>query len=353
MNLQKFASVLLVCTLLPIGCQSSTKRYDLHGQVLAVNLAHDEIAVRHDEISGLMPAMAMQYKVADSVEIRDLKVGDDISATLVVSKSRDQSWLEKIRVTGHSASAAADSRPANRMLFLGEVVPDIPLVNQDGRTIHFADFSGQALLITFIYTRCPMPDYCPRLSGQFARIHHELKKHPSDYPRTHLLTISFDPEYDTPAVLRKYGLAYLDGQETGFSHWDFATVTANDLERLAAAFGLQYEHQDNQIVHTMNIILVAPNSTVRKYWSTEWTWQELTGQKLGRQERSAEKLFLCASRSTLKVRRGASRRSILQWPNPGRCRQRCYARDRRGRSGRRCGADRLRICPRRYHVLPR
>ena len=312
MNLQKFASVLLVCTLLPIGCQSSTKRYDLHGQVLAVNLAQDEIAVRHDEISGLMPAMAMQYKVADSAEIRDLKVGDDISATLVVSKSRDRSWLEKIRVTGHSASAAADSRPANRMLFLGEVVPDIPLVNQDGRTIHFANFSGQALLITFIYTRCPMPDYCPRLSSQFARVHDELKKHPSDYPRTHLLTISFDPEYDSPAVLRKYGLAYLDGQETGFSQWDFATVTANDLERLAAAFGLQYEHQDNQIVHTMNIILVAPNSTVRKYWSTEWTWQELTGQKLGRQERSAEKLFLCASRSTLKVRRGASRRSILQ-----------------------------------------
>ena len=106
-----------------------------------------------------------------------------------------------------------------------------------------------------------MPNFCPRLSSQFARIHNELKKNPEDYGKTHLLTISFDPKYDTPAVLRKYGLAYLDGDESGFSHWDFASPNPADLHRLAQAFGLEYEGDGNQISHTMIIVLIAPDGT--------------------------------------------------------------------------------------------
>jgi protein SCO1/2 len=131
------------------------------------------------------------------------------------------------------------------------------------------------LLVTFIYTRCPMPDFCPRLSSQFARIHNELKKNPGDYSKTHLLTISFDPKYDTPAVLRKYGLAYLDGDASGFSHWDFASTNPTDLRRLTQAFGLRYEQEDNQISHNMSIVLIAPDGKVAKFWSTDWTWTEL------------------------------------------------------------------------------
>jgi hypothetical protein len=96
-----------------------------------------------------------------------------------------------------------------------------------------------------------------------------------DYDKTHLITISFDPAYDTPAVLRRYGLAYLDGDARGFSHWDFASTTREDLERIAHSFGLQYEGQDNQIVHTMNIVLIAPNGSVAYFWNTNWTWLEL------------------------------------------------------------------------------
>ena len=149
------------------------------------------------------------------------------------------------------------------------------MVNQDGKTIRLGDFAGKALLVTFIYTRCPMPNFCPRLSSQFARIQDELKKHPDEYGKTHLLTVSFDPKYDTPAVLRKYGLAYLDGDESGFSHWDFASTNPTDLGRLARAFGLIYEEQDNQIAHNMSIVLIAPDGTVAKFWSTDWTWTEL------------------------------------------------------------------------------
>jgi protein SCO1/2 len=120
-----------------------------------------------------------------------------------------------------------------------------------------------------------MPDFCPRLSSQFARIHDELKKIPGGYNKTHLLTVSFDPKHDTPAVLHKYGLSYLDGDENGFSHWDFASTNPTDLRRLAQAFSLRYEEADNLISHTMSIVLIAPDGTVAKFWSTDWTWTEL------------------------------------------------------------------------------
>jgi protein SCO1/2 len=120
-----------------------------------------------------------------------------------------------------------------------------------------------------------MPTFCPRLSSQFARIHGALKKTPDDYRKTHLLTISFDPKYDTAPVLRKYGLAYLDDDASGFAHWDFAFTTPGDLRNLAEAFGLEYFEEDNQISHTMNIVLITPDGRVARYWSTEWTASEL------------------------------------------------------------------------------
>ena len=88
-------------------------------------------------------------------------------------------------------------------------MPDVPLVNQDGKTLHLADFKGKAVLLTFIYTRCPFPTFCPLISSEFAAIHNDLAQTPPIYGKTHLLSVSLDPNYDTAPVLRKYGLAYL------------------------------------------------------------------------------------------------------------------------------------------------
>ena len=103
----------------------------------------------------------------------------------------------------------------------------------------------------------------------------DLAKMPDDYARTHLLTISFDPKYDTPEVPRKYGLAYLHDDASGFSHWDFASTAPDKMEKLAATFGLSYLEEDNQITHSMSIVLIAPDGTVSKYWTNEWTASEL------------------------------------------------------------------------------
>jgi len=262
--------------LLPVlaGCNRA-KKYPLQGEVVAKNVATNEITVKHGDIPGFMPAMAMPYHVKDPAVVQELQPGDKIAAEGFVSKDGNDYWLEDVRITDESGRSQAQTPVAPHMLIPGEQVPNVALVNQDGRTIHLSDFAGKALLVTFIYTRCPMPNFCPRLSSQFAKIHDELKKNPGDYAKTHLLTISFDPKYDNPAVLRKYGLAYLDGDASGFAHWDFAATNPTDLAHLAQAFGLQYEEEGDQIAHNMSIVLIAPDGTVARFWSTDWTWTEL------------------------------------------------------------------------------
>jgi len=260
--------------LIVVGCQSQTKQYSLRGQVMAKDQAAGQLTVKHDDIPGFMPAMTMPYRVKDPAAMQDVQPGDKIVADLISVSGAKDYWLQSVRIVDQSGRQTA--KPAvKHALKVGEPVPDIPMINQDGKQIHFGDFKGKGVLITFIYTRCPMPAFCPRLSSQFARIHEDLAKTPGEYDKTHLLTISFDPKYDTAPVLRKYGLAYLDNHAEGFAHWDFASADPADMRRIADAFGLEYFEEDNQISHSMDIVLLTPDDTVAKYWSTEWTAAEL------------------------------------------------------------------------------
>ena len=273
MNLQRFIPVVCLGILLS-GCQSKTKHFDLKGQVLDKKPATNEITVNHENIPGFMSAMTMSYSVKDKTGFQQVEPGDVIAADVITAKNGNEYWLENIRIT--DASGRKTIKPATvHRLDIGERVPDLSLVNQDGKSFRLDDFKEKAVLITFIYTRCPMPTFCPRLSGQFAKIQDDLAKTPVDFAKTHLVTISFDPKYDTPPVLRKYGLAYLDNDPAGFSHWDFASAKEGDLRKIADAFGLEYFEEDNQIAHSMVIVLMSPEGTVAKYWSTEWTTVEL------------------------------------------------------------------------------
>lgn len=271
-----------------LGC--SPKKYSLQGEVVAKDAAGNQITVNHGDIPGFMSAMAMPYRVKDPAVLSEVEPGDKITATVVIGSDRSDYWLEDVRIVDKSGRGQFHAPPGSKMLAPGTSVPGVALVNQDGRKIHLTDFSGkafsgeassgkassgQAVLVTFIYTRCPMPDFCPRLSTEFARIHNELKKNKDDYDNTHLVTVSFDPKYDKPAVLRKYGLNYLEGDASGFAHWDFATGTPDDLHQLAEAFGLQFAGEDNAIVHNMVVVLISPQGTVDRYWGREWTTDEL------------------------------------------------------------------------------
>lgn len=268
------STVLIFALLLALPACSHPKKFPMQGKVVGKSATTSEITIEHGDIPGFMSAMTMPYVVKDPAALRDVQPGDKITAAVVVPSDGSDYFLEDVQITDKSGRIRANSQGPHPLM-PGERVPDVPLVNQDGRPIHLADFAGKALLVTFIYTRCPMPNFCPRLAADFAKVETELKKNPSDYEKTHLLIISFDPKYDTSTVLRKYGLSYLNGDAHGFSHWDFASTNPKDMHALAQAFGLQYVQQADYISHTMNIVLIAPDGTVAKLWTDDWTVQEL------------------------------------------------------------------------------
>ena len=266
-------ALLLVLSGCLAGCGgSSPKHYSLRGRVLAAS--EDQITVNHEEIPGFMPAMTMPYAVKDPALLKAVQTGDLITADLMVDREKNY-WLEHLVVTDRSGRDSLPSITADE-LEPGAVVPDVKLINQDGKTIHLGDFRGKAVLLTFIYTRCPFANFCPLLSNEFASLKKEMLRTPGDYERTHFVSISLDPKWDTPPVLHKYGLEYLHGDSGGFAYWDFVATTPADLKTLAAAFNLTYFEKDNQITHSLRTVLLATDGTVAKVWSgNQWRKQEI------------------------------------------------------------------------------
>jgi protein SCO1 len=255
------------------GCHAPEKDYTLRGRVISKDVSAQQITVDNEDIPGFMPAMTMPYPVKDPQGLNAVQPGDKITADVVV---RETYWLQHLVITDQSGRGSVPAETASQEPAPGATVPDVPLIDQDGKTLHLRQFKGKAVLLTFIYTRCPLPNFCPLISSEFAEIHKELKKDPTDLQRTHLISISLDPAYDTAPVLRKYGLAYLQDDASGFKHWDFVSTTPQDLEKLATAFGLQYSEQDNQIAHSMETVLLAANGTVAKSWpGNEWKPSEV------------------------------------------------------------------------------
>jgi protein SCO1 len=265
------AALLVFCVCFAAGCQSATaKHYPLQGTVISVDAGQKMITVKHGDIAGLMPAMTMTYQVADPKEIATLQPGDTISGDLVVSENVGR--LEKIVLVskgdGKTAPGSTQRIPAK-----GEKVPDFALVNQDGKLIHFRDFQGRTLLVTFIYTRCPLPDYCPRMNENFRAVQKLLKATPDAAKDVAFLSISFDPQHDTPAVLKHYSSIYRQSAagERSFN-WQFAAPSEKDLPELAQFFGLVYEPQEAQIVHSLSTTLIGPDGKVVEWYSgNDWS----------------------------------------------------------------------------------
>jgi protein SCO1/2 len=254
------------------------KVYHLRGKVVSTDAAKGEVTLDHEAIPGFMDAMTMPYKLKDAGILGELHPGDVITADLLVSQDPDADvLLDHIVVV---AQGKPDYLPkvTYHVPAPGDVVPDFKLRNQDGRPIHIGQFNGKALVITFIYTRCPSPDFCPRVTRNFALLDKQLAANPALYAKTHLLSISFDPEHDTPARLRAYGATYI-GSDTknAFAHWDFAVPEKPVLAEMAKFFDLgMTENADSTITHTLSTTLIGPDGkVVRFYPGNEWTPEQV------------------------------------------------------------------------------
>jgi protein SCO1/2 len=244
----------------------------LHGKVVSVDKAQRQVTVAHEEVKGYMPAMTMPFSLKDEWAFDVLSPGDEIGAALIVDGSSYR--LEEIAISkrdvGQSSDASKSS--AENEPQRGDEVPDFSFINQDGKRINLKQYRGKALMLTFIYTRCPVPDFCTLMSNNFARVDQELRKTPDLYSQTHLLSISIDPKYDTPKVLRSYGAAHTGNfSEEKFAHWEFVTGEAEEVQRAAKYYGLTYYPETDQIVHALRTAVITPDGKVFViYRGNEW-----------------------------------------------------------------------------------
>src|SRR5215510_5358444 len=251
----------LFVAILPSCRRSNEKRYELKGKIVAVDVAKHQVTVSHEDIKGYMPGMTMPFTVRDQIDLKELAPNDMLSATLVVDGSH--TWLQDLIVTRVSENSPA--MPAVTIAKEGDEVPNFTLRNQNNREIHFRDYRGKALLLTFIYTRCPVPEYCTLMSDNFAQIDRALGQDPGLYEKTHLLSISIDPSYDTPKVLRSYGAAHTERyQNETFAHWEFAGGTTEQVKDIAQFFGLTYFPEKDQIIHSLRTAIINPDGKVRQ-----------------------------------------------------------------------------------------
>ena len=282
--------------ILAAGCREGAKqaqgggpeRHFVRGKVVAVDAAAQSVLLAHEAIPGFMPAMTMEYKVADPAALGELHGGDRIAADLL--NDRDTAGPRNLRLVNVDviAQAKPDYEPAVQyhVPAKGDVVPDFSLLNQSARRISLAQFKGKVLLLTFVYTRCPLPEFCLRMSRNFAEIDKRLAAEPALYGKTHLLTVSFDPAYDTPPVLRSYGGAYT-GRYSGetFAHWDFAAPSEAELPNMEQWFDVGVTPTPapagsgaspaGQLQHSLATVIVGADGKVLAFYPTNgWTVDE-------------------------------------------------------------------------------
>ncbi len=263
---------------------TTLKRYSFTGRIDSIDLADQSATVANDNIPGVMDPMTMVYKIKPPSALSQLAPGDSISANLVIvepddENGRNDSWLENVKVTAHAKEPPAAAAGSFHMPTAGEDVPAFSFTNQSGKRISLKQYRGQTVLVTFIYTRCPFPDFCPRMSANFAEIYKQLGASSG----THLLSITFDPEHDTPKVLRDYGFSVAHTHDPAlFTRWEFAAPATADLPKIADFFALTVKPEAGLITHNLSTAVIGPDGKIIKwYHGSDWQVSDLIKNATG------------------------------------------------------------------------
>ncbi len=256
-SVNRLATLLIVAQ----ACAGAQHRYSVSGMVLSLDRPHQSVLVSHGGIPGYMDAMTMAFRVRTTKDLGPLHPGDAVAFTLVIDKN--SSWAENIRVVEFD-SAERDPVQANRLQLLallmeknaalalspGDPVPDFTLTDQTNHPVRFSAFAGKVVVLNFIYTRCPLPDYCFRLSNNFG----QLQKRFAPTRDLVLLTVTFDPGNDSPDVLARYGQIWK--ADPGF--WHFLTGPPAEIQRLCALFGVGYWPDEGFYTHSLHTAVIDP-----------------------------------------------------------------------------------------------
>ena len=253
--------------------------YPARGIVQALRPDGRTVVIKHEDIADYMTAMTMPFVARDTNELKGLKPGELIEFRLCVTEK--DSWIDQLKIVGAAPSTPATNAasmirilPNVPELKAGDLLPDYTFTNQVGQAVHLADYRGQALAFTFIFTRCPLPNFCPRISDNFATAQRRLKQTADAPANWRLLSVSFDPEYDTAERLAQYGVRFSQDP----SRWSLANGSFDQIERLAGHFGLYFARDVGVADQNHNLRTVVVDTTGRVqeiFIGNEWTVDEL------------------------------------------------------------------------------
>lgn len=267
-----------ILTLFVIGCAtavacSRAREYELRGQVLAVDRERQEITIRHEDIRGFMPGMTMPFTVRDPGLLDGREPGDLVKATLVVKDAN--AYLSALERTGHAEVVVPAPTPRVDLLEPGQRVPDVRVIDETGTAHPLSAWRGRVLAVTFTYTRCPLPDFCPRMDRHFHAVQGELLADPAMRDRVALLSFSFDPAFDTPQVLA----AHAKRLQADPRVWHLVTGEQEEIAAFAARFGISVIRDRSNaadITHNLRTAVIASDGTlVTIFTGNEWTPADL------------------------------------------------------------------------------
>jgi protein SCO1/2 len=263
---------LLTCGLTPAGCggQETPRTYELQGQILAIQADTSTVLIKHGDIAGFMPGMTMPFRVRDARLLAGKAPGDLVTARLMVGS--DDAWLDTLEKTGAAPLAAEVASPAASFvtpLAPGDAVPDAQLVDSTGRDVAIRQWQGRPYALTFMYIRCPLPQFCPLLDRRFRALQDAIQADAGLNGRARLLSISFDPEFDTPEALGAHARKL--GADSAV--WSFATAPPTEIDRFAATFGVNVIREaDRTITHNLRTAVVGSDGRILAiYDGSDWT----------------------------------------------------------------------------------
>ena len=279
------AFLAIVALLHTAGCGDSskspqTKEFTVRGIVRGISPDQRTLDIQHEAIPNYMPEMTMPFVLKESGAARELKIGDAISFRFLVDDK--EAFVDRITKISPEqvqvaapAPIAANTGPSTPRLKAGNELPPFRLTNENGEAITAEAFRGRPVVVTFIFTRCPVPNFCPLMNKNFAVLQDAIRGSSGQLAQTRLLSISIDPEFDTPAVLKEH--AQSDGADAAI--WSFATGAKADIDQLTHSFSVRVQPEGGTLSHGLATALVDANGRIVEIWGGNgWKPEEVVSR---------------------------------------------------------------------------